>query len=174
MKWKKQTCKSIDHRCDVKSTYVTVPTSSGTFSDCLSLQLCSFLPSAMVSVYLQTTASPEEEPLHICPSASHYVPNVPMFCLSLRNSVYKLPIVMHSKAFIHAQSCILCVHAFDKIVILSICIYILNPMLISIKINRVNFKNSSANNKCLLSCQFQNSTVLSTFLSNSSSCSYVN
>jgi len=33
---------------------------------------------------------------------------------------------------------------------------------------------SSANNKCLLSCQFQSSTVLSTFLSNSSSCSYVN
>jgi len=33
---------------------------------------------------------------------------------------------------------------------------------------------SSANNKCPLSCQFQGSTVLSTFLSNSSSCSYVN
>jgi len=33
---------------------------------------------------------------------------------------------------------------------------------------------SSANNKCLLSCQSQSSTVLSTFLSNSSSCSYVN
>ena len=32
---------------------------------------------------------------------------------------------------------------------------------------------SSANNKCLLSCQFQSSTALSTFLSNSSSCSYV-
>jgi len=38
----------------------------------------------------------------ICPSASHYVPNIPMFCLSLRNSVYKLPIIMHFKTFIHA------------------------------------------------------------------------
>jgi len=36
------------------------------------------------------------------------------------------------------------------------------------------FQISSANNKCLLSCQIQNSTVLSTPLSNSSSCSYVN
>ena len=44
------------------------------------------------------------------------------------------------------------------------------PMSISIEINRVNFKFSYANNKCLLSCQFQNSTVLS----NSSSCSHVN
>ena len=48
------------------------------------------------------------------------------------------------------------------------------PMLISIKINLVNFQIFSVNNKCLLSCQFQSSTVLSTFLSNSSSCSYVN
>ena len=32
-KWneRKQTCKSINHRCDVQSTYVTVPTSSNTF-----------------------------------------------------------------------------------------------------------------------------------------------
>jgi len=33
----------------------------------------------------------------ICPSTSHYVPNIPMFCLSLRNYVYKLPTIMHSQ-----------------------------------------------------------------------------
>jgi len=38
----------------------------------------------------------------ICPSTSRYVPNIPMFCPSLRNHVYKLPIIMHSKTFIHA------------------------------------------------------------------------
>ena len=39
---------------------------------------------------------------NICPSASHYVPNIPMFCPSLQNCAYKLPITMHSQAFIHA------------------------------------------------------------------------
>jgi len=38
----------------------------------------------------------------ICQSTSHYVPNIPMFCLSLQNYVCKLPIIMHFKAFIHA------------------------------------------------------------------------
>jgi len=38
----------------------------------------------------------------ICQSTSHYVPNIPMFCLSLRNYVCKLPTIMHFKAFIHA------------------------------------------------------------------------
>ena len=38
----------------------------------------------------------------ICQSASHYVPNIPMFCLSLRNYDCKLLIIMHFKAFIHA------------------------------------------------------------------------
>jgi len=38
----------------------------------------------------------------ICQSTSHYVPNIPMFCPSLRNYVYKLPIIIHFKAFIHA------------------------------------------------------------------------
>jgi len=36
------------------------------------------------------------------------------------------------------------------------------------------FQISSANNKCLLSYQLQNATVLSTSLSNSSPCSYIN
>ncbi len=39
---------------------------------------------------------------NICQSTSHYVPNIPMFCLSLRNYVCKLPIIMHFEAFIHA------------------------------------------------------------------------
>jgi len=94
--------RSIDHRCDVQGTYVTVPRSSSTIQTVLLYNFYSFLPSALVSTYLQTTASPEEELLHMCPSASHCVPNIPMFCLSLRNCVYKLPIIMHSRAFIHA------------------------------------------------------------------------
>jgi len=61
---------------------------------------------------------------------------------------------MHFKEFMHAWSCILCVHVFDKIVILFIHIALSIPMLISVKINHVNFK-------FLRSCQFQNLTVLS-------------
>ena len=38
----------------------------------------------------------------ICQSTSHYAPNIPMFCLSLLNHAYKLPTIMHFKAFIHA------------------------------------------------------------------------
>ena len=63
----------------------------------------SFLPSTTVSTYLQTAASPEEELFaNTRPSASHYVPNIPVFRLPLRNCVYTLPIIMHSRAFIHA------------------------------------------------------------------------
>ena len=36
-KMKRQTCKSIDHRCDVQSTYVTVPASGNTVQTILSL-----------------------------------------------------------------------------------------------------------------------------------------
>ena len=89
-----------------------------------------------------------------CPSASHYVPNIPMFRLSLRNHVYKLPIIMHFKAFIHIR--------------------ILNSHVNFNQNQSCQLQISSANNECLLSCQFQRLTVSSTFLLNSSSCSYVN
>jgi len=98
MKWKKQTCKSIDHRCDVQSTYVTVPTSSNTIQTIL--QLPAFDDGLGVSS--NDGISRKGTFTNICPSASHYVPNIPMFCLPLRNCVYKLPIIMRSKTFIHA------------------------------------------------------------------------
>jgi len=48
------------------------------------------------------------------------------------------------------------------------------PMLISIKINLVNFKFLLLTTNVFCHVNFKSSTVLSTFLSNSSSCSYVN
>jgi hypothetical protein len=43
------------------------------------------LPSAMVLIRLLTTVSPKRISICTCHSTSHYVPNLPMFCLPLRN-----------------------------------------------------------------------------------------
>jgi len=144
-------------------------------SDCPSLRFYSFLPSTMVSTYLQTAASPEEELLQIyvraraitCPIFQCFVCLCEIVSTNCQSSCIPKHSYMHNHAsymFMHLikLSCYSYASAFSI------------PMLISIKINPVNFQISSANNKCLLSRQFQSSTVLSTFLSNSSSCSYVN
>ena len=93
-RWPRMRCPKHLRDCSNKQQY---------HSDCFSLRCYSLLPSTMVSVYLRTTASPEEELLQICVQARAITcPNIPMFCLSLRNHVYKLPIIMHFKTFIHA------------------------------------------------------------------------
>ena len=118
----------------------------------------------MVSMYLQTTAFLEEELLQV------YVRVRAITCPIFRCFVCLCEIVSTNRQ----SSCILHVHAFDKIVMLFIRICILNSYVNLNQNQSCQFQISSANNKCLLSCQFQNSTVLSTPLSNSSSCSYVN
>jgi len=172
---KKQTCKGIDHRCDVQSTYVTAPTSSNTIQTVFLYNFTASCIQTMVTMYLQTTASPEEELLQVyvraraitCPIFQCFVCLCEILSTNCQSSCMSKHSYMHNHAsctFMHLVK-LLCYSYASAFSI---------PMLISIKINPVNFQISSANNKCPLSCQFQSSTVLSTFLSNSSSCSYVN
>jgi hypothetical protein len=63
----------------------------------------------------QTSISPKRISRCICYSTSHYVPNLPISCPSLWNYPAKLQTIMHLQASIHAQSCILCAHAFVKL-----------------------------------------------------------
>jgi len=166
MRKKNKHAKSIDHRCDIQSTYVTVPTSSNTIQTVFLHNFYSFLPSAVVSVYLQTTASPEKELLQVyvrtravaCPILQCFV----RLCKIMSTNCQSSCISKHSYMHNHAS------YMFTHLIKLSCHSYMFAlsiPMIISIKISLVNFKISSANNKCLLSCQFQSSTVLSTFLS---------
>ena len=92
-------------------------------SDCLSLQFYSFLPSATVITHLPTAASPEEDPLRTCFRAR--ATTRPIFqCFVCLCEI--MPINCQPSC-ISKQSCILYVHAFDKIVMLFIHICILNP-----------------------------------------------
>ena len=142
---KLQTCKSIDHRCDVQSTYVTVPTSSN-------ITQTVFLYNVTASCLRRWSRRifkrrhPQKRnfcKMYVraraitCPIFQCFV----CLCEIVSN---KLPTIMHSKTFIHAQSCILRVHAFDKIVMLFIRICILNSY--------VNFNQNP-------SCQLQISSA---------------
>jgi len=172
---KKQTCKSIDHRCDVQSSLRDCSNKQQYHSNCFSLQFYSFLPSTMVSMYLQTTASPEEELLQIyvraraitCPIFQRFV------CLCEIVSTNCQPSCLPKHSHMHSHASHMFMHLI-KIVTLFIRICILNSYVNFNQNQSCQIQISFANNKCPLSCQFPGSTVLSTFLSNSSSCSYVN
>ena len=101
---KKQTCKSIDHRCDVQSIYVTVPTCSNTIQIVFLYDFTASCLQAMVSMYLQTTASPEEELLQIYVRARAIT--CPIFqCLSV-SAKFCLQIANHH-AFPSIHTCII-------------------------------------------------------------------
>jgi len=167
---KLQTCKSIDHRCDVQSTYVTVPTSSNAIQT-----FTSFLPSAMVSMYLQTTAFLEEELLQVyvrvraitCPIFRCFVCLCEIVSTNRQSSCIPKHSYMHNHAsymFMHLirLSCYSYASAFSI------------PMLISIKINQVNFKFPLLTINVYCHVNFKMQRSCQTSLSNSSTCSYVN
>ena len=92
--WPQMRCPKHLRDCSNKRQY---------HSDCFFLRFYYFLPSSDGLDVSSSDGIPRTGTFaSTCPSASHYVPNIPMICLSLRNSVYKLPIIMHSQAFIHA------------------------------------------------------------------------
>jgi len=137
-------------------------------SDCLPLRFYSFLPSTMVSMYLQTTASPEEELLQVhvrarattCPILQCFVCLCGIRSTNCQSSCISKHSYMHNHAFYMFMHLIK-LSCYSHTFALSI------PMLISIKINHVNSKFIT-----VMSISKFNSLVL-TFLSNSSSCRHV-
>jgi len=144
------------------------------YSDYFSLQFYSFLPSTMVSTYLQTTASPEEELLQVyvraraitCPIFQCFVCLCEIVSTNCQSSCIPKHSYMHNHAsyvFMHSirLSCYSYASAFSI------------PMLISIKINLVNFKflllitnvychvNFKVQRSCQHSCQIQAPAVMS-------------
>jgi len=126
-------------------------------SDCPSLQFYSFLPSTMVSMYLQTTASPEKELLQVyvraraitCPIFQCFV----CLCEIVSTNCQSPSISKHSYMHNHAS------YMFMHLIKLSCYSYAFAfsiPMLISIKINHVNFKIQQ-------SCQLQTLAIFSKF-----------
>jgi len=110
-------------------------------SDCPSLRFYSFLPPTVVSMYLQTTASPEEELLQIyvgaraitCPIFQCFVCLCGIMSTNCQSSCISKHSYMHNHAFymfmhLIKLSCYSYASAFSI------------PMLISIKINHVNSK----------------------------------
>jgi len=175
-KYKKntQTCKSIDHRCDVRNILRDRSNKQQYHSVCLPLQFYSFLPSTMVSMYLRTTASPEEELLQVyvraraitCPIFQCFV----CLCEIVSTNCQSSCISKHSYMHSHAS------YVFMHLIKLSCHSYIFAfsiPMLISIKVNRVNFKflllttnvychvNFKVQQSCQHSCQIQAPAVMS-------------
>jgi len=143
-------------------------------SDCSLYNFYSFLPSTMVSAYLQTTASPEDELLQVyvraraitCPMFQCFVCLCEILSTNCQSSCISKHSYMHNHAsyvFIHSMrsSCYSYASAFSI------------PMLISIKINHVNFKfllpatnvychvNFKFQQFCQYSCQIQAPAVMS-------------
>ena len=125
-------------------------------SNRFSLQFYSFLPSTMVSMYLRTTASPEGELLQVyvraravtCPIFQCFVRLCEILSTNCQSSCISKHSYMHNHAFymfMHLIKLLCYSYAFAFSVL----------MLISVKINHVNFK-------FILSGQFQNPTVSST------------
>jgi len=163
--------KSIDHKCDVRSIYVTVPTSSHTVQTVFLYDFTASYLQAMVSMYLQTTASPEEEPFVgaraiTCPIFRCFICLCEIVSTNCQSSCISKHSYMHNHAsyvFMHLirLSCYSYASAFSI------------PMLISIKINRVNFKflllttnaychvDFKVQQSCQHSCQIQAPAVMS-------------
>ena len=122
-------------------------------SDCLSLRFYSFLPSSDGLSISSNDGIPRTGTFaNICRSTSRHVPNIPMFCLSLRNSTNCQPSCISKHSYMHNHAFYMFMHLI-KLSCHSYAFAFLIPMWISVKINHVN-------SKCLLSCQFQKSTVL--------------
>ena len=126
-------------------------------SDCFSLQFYSFLHSAMVSMYLQTTLSPEEELLQVyvraraitCPIFQRFV----CLCEILSTNCQSSCIPKHAYMHNHAS------YMFTHLVKLS-CYSYTSAFYVNLnQTQSCQLQIPSANNKCLLSCQFQDSTV---------------
>jgi len=106
-----------------------------------SLRFYSFLPSTMVSMYLRTTASPEEELLQIYVRARAIT--CPIFqcsvclCEILPTNCQSSCISKHS--YMHNHASYVLMHLL-KLSCYSYASALSIPMLILIKINRVNFK----------------------------------
>jgi len=110
----------------------------------------------MVLMCLQTTASPEEELLQVyvrtqaitCPIFQRFV------CLCEIMSANCQPSCISKHSYMHNHASYVLIHLI-KLLCNSYTSAFSIPMLISLKINHVNFKFNQ-------SCQFQNPTVLST------------
>jgi len=141
MKWKKTNmqkhwppmrCPKHLRDCSHKQQYL---------SNCFPLRCYSFLPSMTVSMYFQTTASPEEGPLQIyvrarattCPIFQWFV----CLCETVSTNCQSSCIPKHSYMHNHAS------YMFMHLIKLSCYSYASAfsiPMLIPIRINHVNFK----------------------------------
>jgi len=144
-------------------------------SDCFSLQFYSFLPSMLVSMYLRTTASPEVELLQTyvraraitCPIFPCFVCRCEILSTKYQSSCIPKHSYMHNHAsyvFMHLIKSLCYSYAFAFSI----------PVLISIKVNHVNFKvllptinvychvNFKVQQSCQHSCQIQAPAVMST------------
>jgi len=144
------------------------------YSDYFSIRCYSFLPSAMVSMYLQATASPEEELLQVyvraraitCPIFQCFVCLCEIVSTNCRSSCVPKHSYMHNHAsymFMH----LIKLSGYSYASAFSI------PMLISIRISHVNFKfllptiniyyhvNFKIQQPCQYSCQIQAPAVMS-------------
>ncbi len=171
---KKQICKSIDHGCDVQSTYVTVPASGNTIQTIFLYNFTASCIQAMVSMYLQTTASLEEELLQIhvraraitCPIFQYSV----CLCEILSTNCQSSCMPKHS--YMHNHASYMSMHLI-KLLCYSYASALSIPMLISIKIDHVSFKflllttnvyrhvNFKVQQSCQHSCQIQAPAVMS-------------
>ena len=135
-KTKKQTCKSIDHRYDVKSTYVTVPTSNNTLRTVL--QLPAFNDGLDAS---SSGGIPEKELLQICVRARAIT--CPIFqcfvCLCEIVSTNCQSSCIPEHPYMHNHASYMFMHLVKLLCYPYVSAFSI-PMLISIKINHVNFK----------------------------------
>jgi len=173
-KKKKQTCKSIDHRCDVRSTYETVPTSSNTtqlfFSIILQLPTfkcwsrCIFerlhpQKRNFLRIYVRARAI-------TCPIFQCFV------CLCEIVSTNCQPSCIPKHSYMHNHASYVFMHSI-KLLCYSYASAFSIPMLISTKINHVHFKflllainvychvNFKVQQSCQHSCQIQAPAVMS-------------
>jgi len=143
-------------------------------SNYFSLHFYSFLPSAMVSMYLQATASPEEGLLQVyvraraitCPIFQCFV------CLCEIVSTNCQPSCIPKHAYMHNHASYMFMHLIKLSCYLHASAFSI-PMLISIKISHVNFKfllptinvcchvNLKVRQSCQHSCQIQAPAVMS-------------
>jgi len=110
-------------------------------SGCLSLPFYSFLPSATVMMHLPTAASPEEDPLRACFRAR--TTTRPIFqyfvCLCEIMPIHCQPSCISRHSHMHNHASYMFMHLI-KLSCYSYKFVSSIPMLISIKINHVNFK----------------------------------
>ena len=172
---KKQTCKSIDHRCDVQSTYVIVPTSSNTIQ---TIFLYNFTAPCLQRWSRCIFKQLHPQKRNFCKYMSEREPLRAQYSNVLSVAVKVVSTNCQSScipkhSYMHNHASYVFMHSI-RLSRYSYASAFSIPMSISIKIDLVNFKFLllTTNVYCHVNFKIQQSCQHS--CRNSSSCSYVN